>query len=168
MKRIIVVVMFGLLAACATTEQQTVEPIPSIIDAGIAAQLGSVTIPADKSLIYLYRPDRYVGGANIYRITLNGTPVADMKVGTRLATPVVPGQTTLEGRSLASPLNVGLALAMMEKPNIVFETQPGRAYFIDVKTGFAGGPQFEFVDADTGLEAAKSLRLADPAEEEEG
>ena len=165
---LICTVAVGLLSACATTEQQIVEPSAfAAVGADITAQLGAVQAPADKALIYLYRPERFGGSANTYRITLNDTPVADMRIGTRLAVPVLPGPTTLQGESMANILNIGLAFGMMEKPNIAFETEAGRVYFIDVKTGFAGGPKFEFVDATTGLEAIESLKLAEPPKLEE-
>lgn len=157
-------VTIALLAACATTEQQIVQPSAFAVGADITAELGSVHAPADKALIYLYRPVRAGGSGNTYRITLNGTPAADMKIGTRLATAVPPGLTTLQGESKANILNIGLAFGMMEKPNIAFDTEAGRVYFIDVKTGFAGGPKFEFVDATTGLEAIKSLKPTEPVE----
>lgn len=151
---------FYLLTGCATTEQQVVEATVFAVGSDIATELGAVEAPADRALIYLYRPERLGGSANIYRITLNDDPIADMKVGTQVATPVVPGLTTLRGESKASVLNIGLALGMMEKPSIAFETVAGRVYFIDVKTGFAGGPKFEFVDPETGLAAVKDLKQA--------
>ncbi len=150
----------ALLTACATTEQQMVEPTAFATGETIATELGTVAAPADKALIYLYRPERFGGSANTYRITLNDTPIADMKVGTRVATSVMPGLTTLQGESKANMLNIGLALGMMEKPHIAFETAAGRVYFIDVKTGFAGGPKFEFVEPTTGLAAVKDLAPA--------
>lgn len=156
MKLTILAVLAGLLAACATTERQHVEPIASVIDANIAAQLGGVEVPADKALIYLYRPNRAIGSANIYRIALNRRSFANLKVGTRWVAAVKPGSTMLQGASNS--------VLPMEKPNIIFETEAGKVYFIDVKTGFAGGPEFKFVDATTGLNSAENLQLADPTD----
>jgi hypothetical protein len=165
-RRLLMIVFLGAVAGCATgptkggKAPEVVRPAAPAAAADIAAQLSDVQLAADKALIYLYRPKRYVGSANIYRITVNGKPVADMKAGTRLPYAVPPGRVTLQGRSLPSVLNIGLALGLMEKPNIAFDIAAGKVYFIDVKTGFAGGPQFEFVDAHAGLEAVKGLRMA--------
>ena len=173
LQRLVIILYLVMLAGCGTTGPtseaegpKVVQPSTPAIGADIAAQLGEVQMPADKALIYLYRPDRYMGSANIYRISINGTPVADMKIARRLPYPVPPGHTTLQGKSLPNILNIGLAYVMMEKPNIVFNTEAGKVYFIDVKTGFAGGPQFDFVDAATGLEAIKGLKVANPPEME--
>ena len=153
------VMLVGCAATTGATALQVVQPPTPAVAADIAVQLDTVQVPADKALIYLYRPKRFVGSANTYKITLNGTPVAEMRTGTRLPYPVPPGYTTLQGSSLPNILNLGLALGMMEKPNIAFDAEAGKVYFIDVKTGFAGGPQFEFVDAAKGLEAIKGMKL---------
>lgn len=73
---------------------------------------------------------------------------------------VTPRRITLRGRSLANILNIGLSLGLMEKPGIAVDVQAGRVYFIDVQTGFAGGPQCAFVGRATGLEAIEGLKLA--------
>jgi hypothetical protein len=166
---LLIVVSLGILAGCAATGPTAEDKAPQVVQppapaaaADIAPQLGDVPVPADKALIFLYRPQRYVGSANIYRITINGTPVADMKIGTRLPCPVPSGRVTLQGRSLPSILNIGLSLGMMEKPSIAFDVEAGKVYFIDVKTGFAGGPKFEFVDAPAGVEAVSGLKRAAP------
>jgi hypothetical protein len=171
--RLIIVFFLVLLEGCGTTGPTAGDKVPQIVQpptpangADITAQLGSVLLPSDKALIYLYRPERYMGSANTYRIAINGTPVADMKIGTRLPYPVSPGQTTLQGRSLANILNIGLSLGLMEKPNVAFDAEQGKVYFIDVKTGFAGGPQFDFVSPVTGLEAIKGLKIADPPKQD--
>lgn len=175
LRRLMLLLFVVLPAACSTTGTTTsdrtpqhVQPAVPAVAADIAEQLGGVRPPADRALIYLYRPERYVGSANIYRITLNDTPVADMRIGTRLPYAVLPGETTLAGRSLPSILNIGLSLGLMEKPYIVFETEAGRVYFIDVKTGFAGGPQFEFVGSEKALEAIRDLKLAEPLQPDSG
>ncbi|MEJ2345683.1 MAG: DUF2846 domain-containing protein [Gammaproteobacteria bacterium] len=167
-RRLLMMVLLVSVAGCATGPAKEGEP-PELVQpavpaaaADIASQLGRVRLAADKALVYLYRPKRYVGSANVYRITINGTAAADMKVGTRLPYPVPPGRVTLQGRSLPGVLNIGLALGLMEKPSIAFDAAAGKVYFIDVKTGFAGGPQFEFVDAPAALEAVKGLKTAAP------
>lgn len=160
MTRYLLLILLGVVAGCATTEQQTVDPVTSLIDGDITSHLGGVEVSPNEALVYLYRPKRAMGSANVYRVTLNGKPVADLMAGTRFVTAVPAGPTTLQGESKANILNIGLALATMEKPNIVFEAEAQRAYFIDVKTGFAGGPEFVFVNATTGLEAGKNLEVA--------
>lgn len=167
-RQLLMIVLLGILAGCTTAPTkegqapEAVQPAAPAAAADIASQLSNARLPADKAWIYLYRPKRFAGSANIYRITVDGRPVADMKVGTRLAYPVPPGRVTLQGRSLPNILNIGLALGLMEKPNIAFEVEAGQVYFVDVKTGFAGGPQFEFVDAPAGLDAVKGLKTAEP------
>jgi hypothetical protein len=162
-RRLLMMVLLVSAAGCATGPAKEGEP-PELVQpaADIASQLGRVRLAADKALVYLYRPKRYVGSANVYRITINGTAAADMKVGTRLPYPVPPGRVTLQGRSLPGVLNIGLALGLMEKPSIAFDVAAGKVYFIDVKTGFAGRPQFEFADAPAALEAVKGLKTAAP------
>lgn len=164
----------GTLAGCASTGTtaksdtgQAVQPPASTIAADIDAQLGAVHAPADKALIYLYRPRRLGGSANTYQIALNGTPVANMKVGTRMPYTVSPGSTRIQGKSLANVLNIGLSLGMMEKADVTFDAEVGRVYFIDVQTGFAGGPKFVFVEPATGLKAIKDLKVAEPLQEGE-
>jgi len=175
LRLLFIVLSLGMLAGCAATgptaqgkAPQVVQPSATAIGADIVAQLGMVQVPTDKALIYLFRPERYIGSANTYQITVNGTPIADMRIGTRAPYLVPPGQATLQGRSLANILNIGLSLGLMEEPFIAFVVEAGKVYFIDVQTGFAGGPQFEFVDATTGLEAIKGMGLAPPPKPEEG
>ena len=142
--------------------QQVEQPLPLTYDSSNIGQLGSVQVPANKALIYLYRPDRFAGSGNTYQISINRKPVADMSVGTRLYYAVPPGHTTLQGWTLVNILNIGLGFLLMEKPDIVLDTKAGEVYFVDIKTGFAGGPQFDLVDDATGLEAVKGLRFAMP------
>lgn len=168
-RRLSIIAVVWMLAGCATTgptkEQgpRVVQPAAPATAADIAKLLGNVQVSANRAWICLYRPSRFVGSANVYRVTVNGRPVADMTIGTRSLYPVAPGRVILQGRPLPSILNIGLALGLMEKPNIAFDVEAGKVYFVDVKTGFAGGPQFEFVDAPAGLRAIQGLKAAQPA-----
>ena len=162
-KMLICLLAGAMLAGCETTggegaaTLQAPHPVPA---QDVADRLIDVELPPDQVLIYLYRPSAIGGSANTYRFTINGVEVADMATGTRFAQIVPPGQTTVQGRSLPNILNLGLAVLMMEKPSIAFDADEGMVYIIEVATGFAGGPQLKYVDADRALAAITKLKPA--------
>lgn len=151
----------ALLAACQTTTQQTAQTQPAAAPPPV-----EVTVPRGQALVYFYRPTAFAGSANTYRVSVNGTPVADIQTGTRYAAPVAPGAARIEAHTLANFLNFGLGLAMMEKPGMTLTTQRGRVSYVRITTGFAGGPQFAVVPAEEALKELSGLKMASPPKPE--
>lgn len=107
-------------------------------------------IPRDQALIYIVRPSRYSGSANTYRISINGTPISDLKTGFYFTHFIQPGVIRISAKAQANILNFGLSLAMMGKPEIELRVSKGEFHFIEVGVDFAGGPSLKVVDASTG------------------
>jgi hypothetical protein len=144
----------ALLAACQTTTQPSAQTQP------VAAPPVEMSVPRGQAMVYFYRPRAFAGSANTYRVSVNGTPVADIQSGTRYAAPVAPGPVTIEARTLANVLNFGLGLAMMEKPSLTITAQKDRVSYVKVTTGFGGGPSFAVVTAEQALGEMTGLNLA--------
>ncbi|OOZ22216.1 hypothetical protein BOW34_10510 [Solemya velum gill symbiont] len=115
-----------------------------------AAQWKHPDIPRGQALIYIVRPSRYSGSANTYRISINGTPIADLKTGFYFTHFIQPGVIRISAMTRANILNFGLSLAMMGKPAMELNTSKGEIHFIEVEVDFAGGPSLQVVDASTG------------------
>jgi len=145
----------ALLAACQTTSQQAAQTQPAA-----AAPPVEVTVPRGNALVYFYRPQAFSGSANTYRVSINGTPVADIRTGMRYAAPVAPGTVRIEAQTLANILNFGLGLAMMEKPSMTLAARQGSVAYVKITTGFAGGPQLSVVPAGQALGEMAGLKLA--------
>jgi hypothetical protein len=105
------------------------------------------TVPADRASLVFIRGNEFAGSANVYRIFVNGTAVADMSVGTRHVEEVIPGNVSLSAETVANILNFGLGLAVMEKPQLQLQAKAGQLYVIEIDPGFAGGPVFKVGDA---------------------
>jgi hypothetical protein len=107
-------------------------------------------IPAGNSLLYVVRPAAYSGSANLYKMSINGTHVLDLKTGTYFSYLVPAGEVRVNSETVPSILNFGLALAFMGKPELTFKTDEKEIYFIDVEVGFSGGPVLSKVESSVG------------------
>lgn len=138
------------LAACAETVPTSgTEPIVAN-----AVAMPGVVVPRNKAQIFLFRETAFAGSANAYRISINGQPVGDMAVGTKLTTLVNPGAVTVSAQTVPNILNFGFGLAMMETPSMTLTTRGGATYAIKVSPGFAGGPVLTPVSDQAAIAAA--------------
>lgn len=130
-----------LLVGCAETPPVTEE---------INFKTVKSQIPAGSSLLYVVRPTAYGGSANLYKMSINGTHVLDMKTGTYFSYLVPAGEVRVNSETVPNILNFGLALAFMGKPELTFKTDEKEIYFIDVEVGFSGGPVLSKVESSVG------------------
>ncbi len=131
-----------LIAGCETPSPKTTD---SIGNQGTTSLVP--TVPANRSMVVFFRGNEFAGSANIYRVFVNGNAVADMSVGTRHVQEVSPGTVNLNAETVASVLNVGLGLVIMEKPQLQLQAKAGQLYVIEIDPGFAGGPVFKQRDS---------------------
>ena len=149
-------VALALTGCQTTTATQTTEPAPDVQPAEAPA------VPRGKGLVQFYRPEAFSGSANTYRISLEGQVVADIRTGERHATVVSPGTLSLKGETLPNILNIGLAFALMEKPELTVTVPRDTAIYVRITTGFRGGPRMEVVPSAQALKELPGLRPAPP------
>lgn len=149
--RTLMLVLVGCiaLAGCATTPQ-VIEEIPW--------QHVKTQIPPNNSLLYVVRPPRYGGSANRYKISINGTHVADMATGAYFSYLVPSGDLHISAETVPNILNFGLALAFMGKPKLTLTTIPGEIYFVNVGVDSAGGPTLASVESQVGESLIKETK----------
>ncbi|MFC2966522.1 DUF2846 domain-containing protein [Acidimangrovimonas pyrenivorans] len=147
MFRIASVIPVALLAAACVPETGPATAPPA--NAPPQVQEAPLTVPRNKAVVYFYRPANFVGSANIYRIAINGAAIADIRSGTRYAAVTAPGTVQIAARTQANFLNIGLAHAMMEKPDLTLSTKGGTVTYVRITTGFAGGPKLQLVPEET-------------------
>lgn len=126
-----------------------------------AAPIADAVAPSDGALIYAYRPAALSGSANVYTLSIDGIDVAAFGTGTRKPLPVEPGPHVLSSATVLNPLNFGLAFLLMEKPQLRVDAGPGETVFIEISTGFAGGPALRRVADEEGRKEARGLARAD-------
>lgn len=155
--RYLFVVLAGLASGCEAPE--TTMTGPETREA-VAAAMPSV--PPEKALIYVYRTKAFGGSANIYRLSVDGSPVADLAVGTKYESVVEPGTVRISAATVPNILNFGLNLALQSKPSVDIQLPRGSAVAIEVSSGFSGGPVFtqktleQAQAASTGFKAAQA------------
>ena len=133
-----------LLAGC-----ETPQPTPTSASDNQGTTSFVPTVPADRASVVFFRGNEFAGSANLYRVFVNGTAVADMPTGTRHVQEVSPGTVNLNAETVANILNVGLGLVIMEKPHLQLQAKAGELYVIEIDPGFAGGPVFKQSNAQT-------------------
>ncbi len=152
--------LIPLIAGCAETPAPSTEATPASVAPVQSTAPSRISVPQGRALVYFFRPAVFAGSANTYRVSIDGRPVADIRSGTRASVPVSPGKTVLSAETVPNPLNFGLGLAMMERPVLSVEARAGTAVFVEIGTGFAGGPSFTLTDEATALAKGASLPTA--------
>ena len=139
------------LSGCATTSQVGEE---------ISWQQVKTQIPSNNSLIYVVRPEKFVGSANLYKIIINNAHVADIPTGKYFSYLVSPGNVLINAETKPNILNFGLGLAFMPKPELSLTTTPGEIYFVNVGVSFSGGPTLTRIEPEEGeslIEKSKKI-----------
>lgn len=158
MKHILICALaLTLTAACDDT-------IPVVDSNPSAAQtVTQSAVPAGKSVILLYRNKTFAGSASYQTVSVDGTPVALLSVGSVHQEIVAPGQRTVRIETTPSVLNVGLALALQKKPTVAITLRSGEtAYLEDGSDTFDASPTIRRVDADTARAAMAGFTVAKP------
>lgn len=143
-----------MLAGC-----ETPQPTPTSVSNNQGSTSVLPTVPKGRASVVFFRGNEFSGSANLYRVFVNGTAVADMSTGTRHVQEVSPGTVNLNAETVASILNVGLGLVIMAKPQLQLQAKAGELYVIEIDPGFAGGPVFKQSNAQA-LSATEGYSLA--------
>ncbi len=134
-----------------------------------AAELGlpvGMTLPEGRALLYFVRPSGGMGGgSNVYKISVEGKRVTNLKNRGRFAYVVPPGTVEIAAATVPNLLNIGLALLLMGRPKMILELEPGGTYFIEVKVDLAGGPKLVPVDEERGLELIRATTWMEAVQE---
>ncbi len=141
------------LAACAAAPQP-VHPVDW--------QAEKARIPPGQALLYVVRPQKPAGRDNLYRISIDGTPVAEMPTGRYFSSRVPAGEVRVGAQVVASVTNVRTGLPFMERPELTVTAKPGEITFIRVGVNIEGGPTLAHVDPAEGealVERAEALTL---------
>lgn len=155
--------VFGLLGLMVTGCDV---PAPAVLDpstpSGTPPAL-MTSVPSDRAAIVFLRGREFAASANAWRVSVNGTPVADLDIGMRHRQVVPAGAVEVKAEVVPTIMNFGLGLAMMEKPVLTFNAQAGRVYAIELDPAFAGGPAFKRRGTDALQEAASYVDAPLPA-----
>ncbi|MHA6263806.1 hypothetical protein ACXYMO_11435 [Arenibacterium sp. CAU 1754] len=133
-----------LLAACET---ETVEQI-------VPAQIST-----GKARLVLYRTGQFAGSANLYTVSVNGSPITHMGINTKRVADVPAGPVQIRAETYVHLFNVGLMTALQAKPEITLNTNSGATYYIRVSArDWDASPVLTNVPTSTG--AAESANLS--------
>lgn len=154
-KLLFTILALGVLAGCETASVN-----PSGSEQGQVGDVGVVPeVPAGRASIVFVRGNELAGSANYYRVFVNGKAVADMSTGTKHTQVVAPGPVNLNAETVANVLNIGLGLALMEKPQMQIQAVAGSLYVVELDPGIAGGPVFQLRDVQA-LHQSRNFRNA--------
>lgn len=141
------------LAACASTPGPT-SAIPwSQVRAGI---------PADRALLYVVRPQRAAGRDNHYRVSINGTVVAEMATGTYFSRLIPPAEVHIAASTVPTVANIGYGLPFLSRSELALNVRAGEIYFVRVGVDIEGGPTLAAVEPQAGeslVSHAKKLEI---------
>ena len=135
-------------------------------EAGTDAHGGTAfqVAPADKALVYLIRPERFMAAAQTYRVSVNGEPAADLRNGSYCVRPMGPGQVRIHAKALIRPWMGPLMIATLGQSELALDAAPGQRYFIDVEVAFSGGPELRLANEEEAKARIKGAIPAGPLE----
>ena len=117
----------------------------------------------DKALIYIYRPDRFLGSGNVWYLSDNGKQLTMVNNGGWYAYHKNPGNITFYSNLRPG---VGAILPGMldsDKKLIAFDVVAGRTYYVKFDHRMSG-PYMELVDNKLGEKEIQGLKLFDRIE----
>jgi hypothetical protein len=128
---------------------------------------GKIYVPvepeADTALIYIYRPDRFLGSGNVWYLRTNEAQVTAVRNGGWFAFYSKPGDVTFYSNLRPG---VGTLLPGMldsDKEMITISAEAGQTYFVKFDHHMSG-PYMELVDKSTGESEIQGLRMMEPIE----
>jgi hypothetical protein len=118
---------------------------------------------ANKALIYIYRPDRFLGSGNVWYLSANDAQVTAVRNGGWFAYHSKPGEVTFY-----SNLRPGVGTILQgsldsDKEMITIDVETGKTYFVKFDHRMSG-PYMELVDNGTGDSEIRGLKMMESIE----
>jgi hypothetical protein len=128
---------------------------------------GKVFVPvepeANSALIYIYRPDRFLGSGNVWYLSANGTQVTEIRNGGWFAYHSKPGEVTFFSNLRPGVGTILPGMIDADKEMITLSVEVGKTYFVKFDHRMSG-PYMELVDKSTGEPEIQGLKMLEPAE----
>lgn len=115
--------------------------------------------PNDKAVIYIYRPSFIAGSANVWNLSANGSPIADVSNGGYIAYVTDPGNVTFSAK-LRPGLLLITSILIREEELITVYAEAGSSYYIR----FNLGPSMEMIPNEEGEREIAGLHRFDLAD----
>lgn len=115
----------------------------------------------DKALIYIYRPDRFLGSGNVWYLSDNEKQLTMVNNGGWFAYHKSPGVTTFYSNLRPGVGTILPGMLDSDKEMITFDVEAGKTYYVKFDHHMSG-PYMEQVDNKTGENEIQGLKLFDP------
>ena len=120
-------------------------------------------LEANKALIYIYRPDRFLGSGNVWHLNANGSKVTAIRNGGWFAYYSEPGDVTFFSNLRPGVGTILPGMIDSDKEMITIGVEAGKTYFVKFDHRMSG-PYMELVDKSTGESEIQDLKMLEPAE----
>lgn len=122
-----------------------------------------VSVTPEKALVYLYRSNSFVGGANAYRIWINDMHVTDMGNGEYYPYLADPGELSFKMKMKTNLLNFGAHLLLEKQKEVLkINVEAGKTYYVKHKwnssSPISNQALMVLVDEETGSREIKKCR----------
>ena len=117
----------------------------------------------DKALIYIYRPDRFLGSGNVWYLSDNEQQLTMVNNGGWFAYHKNPGNITFYSNLRPGIGTVLPGMLDSDKKMITFDVVAGRTYYVKFDHRMSG-PYMELVDSKLGEKEVQGLKLFDRIE----
>ena len=118
---------------------------------------------ANTALIYIYRPDRFLGCGNVWYLSANGAQVTAIRNGGWFAYHSEPGDVTFYSNLQPGVGTILQGATDSDKEMITISAEAGKTYFVKFDHEMSG-PYMKLVDNRTGESEIQGLKLMEPAE----
>jgi hypothetical protein len=93
-----------------------------------------------------------------FSLRVDGVADVDMPNGVRAIVAAPPGPVTVRAAGLPNLQNLGVGVALMDRPVVSFTAEAGAAYFVEASPGAEGGPHLTVQTPEAGLADTPRLR----------
>jgi len=118
---------------------------------------------ANTALIYIYRPDRFLGSGNVWYLSANGAEVTAIRNGGWFAYHSTPGDVTFYSDLRPGVGTILHGMMDSDKEMMTISVEAGKTYFVKFDHHMSG-PYMELVDKSTGESEIQGLKMLEPAE----
>lgn len=122
-----------------------------------------VGLEANKALIYIYRPDRFLGSGNVWYLSANGAQVTAVRNGGWFAYHSKPGDVTFYSNLRPGVGTVLHGMIDSDKEMITIGVEAGKTYFVKFDHRMSG-PYMELADTSTGESEIRGLKMMETVE----
>ena len=94
-----------------------------------------VTSIPGKSVVYIYRPSKFIASGNAFHIWVNQKHLTDLSSGGYFVYTTEPGEQCLEYKTAKNPLNFGLITLLEKKEELIkFNAEADTTYYLKFET----------------------------------